>query len=103
MIKKLVLFILNIFDFFYQKKIIEFLSKNDLTNIDILIDVGAHKGESINLFLTNMNVKKIISFEPSPINFLKLQYIMNSKIELIMWIFPHDTNITINTIAHFIC
>lgn len=73
MIKKLVLFILNIFDFFYQKKIIEFLSKNDLTNIDILIDVGAHKGESINLFLTNMNVKKIISFEPSPINFLKLQ------------------------------
>ncbi len=73
MIKKLVLFILNIFDFFYQKKIIKFLSKNDLTNIDILIDVGAHKGESINLFLTNMNVKKIISFEPSPINFLKLQ------------------------------
>lgn len=73
MIKKLVLFIINIFDFFYQKKIIKFLSKNDLTNIDILFDIGAHKGESINLFLSNMNVKKIISFEPSPINFLKLQ------------------------------
>ena len=75
MIKKLILLLLNFFDFFHQKKIIKFLSKNNLTIIDILLDVGAHKGESINLFLSNMSVKKIISFEPSPINFLQLQNI----------------------------
>ena len=75
MIKKLILLLLSFFDFFYQKRIIKFLSKNDLTKIDILFDVGAHKGESINLFLSNMSVRKIISFEPSPINFLQLENI----------------------------
>jgi FkbM family methyltransferase len=75
MIKKLILLLLSFFDFFHQKKIIKFLSKNDLTKIDILFDVGAHKGESINLFLSNMSVRKIISFEPSPINFLQLENI----------------------------
>ena len=75
MIKKLILLLLSFFDFFHQKKIIKFLSKNDLTKIDILFDVGAHKGESINLFLSNMSVRKIISFEPSPINFLQLKNI----------------------------
>ena len=73
MIKKLILLLLSFFDFFHQRKIIRFLSKNNLTKIDILFDVGAHKGESINLFLNNMNVKKIISFEPSPINYLLLK------------------------------
>ena len=31
--------------------------------------MGGHKGESINLFLKNMSIKKIISFEASPLNF----------------------------------
>ena len=69
MIKKLILLLLNFFDFFYQKRIIKFLSKKNLTNIETLFDVGGHKGESINLFLSNMKVKKIISFEASPINY----------------------------------
>tara|TARA_B100000787_G_scaffold158714_1_gene136329 strand:+ start:4108 stop:4833 length:726 start_codon:yes stop_codon:yes gene_type:complete len=69
MIQKIVLFIMSIFDFFYQKKILSFLKKNNLNNINILLDIGAHRGESINLFLNNMKVKKIISFEASPINF----------------------------------
>ncbi len=69
MIQKLVLFIIKLFDFFHQKKIFKFLKKKGLNNIKILIDVGAHKGESIQLFLNNMNVIKIISFEASPINF----------------------------------
>jgi len=81
MIKKLILLLLSFFDFFHQRKIIKFLSKKNLTKIDILIDVGAHKGESIELFLKNMNVKKIISFEPSPINFLRLKNIKDHYIK----------------------
>jgi len=34
-----------------------------------LLDVGAHKGESIELFSKNFIIKKIISFEASPVNF----------------------------------
>ena len=81
MIKKLILLLLSFFDFFHQRKIIKFLSKKNLTKIDILFDVGAHKGESIELFLKNMNVKKIISFEPSPINFLRLKNIKDHYIK----------------------
>tara|TARA_B110000483_G_scaffold152623_1_gene181544 strand:- start:2364 stop:3092 length:729 start_codon:yes stop_codon:yes gene_type:complete len=69
MIKKLTLLAIGFFDFFYQRKIIKFLKNNNLINIDILFDVGAHKGESINLFLKELIVKKIISFEASTINF----------------------------------
>ena len=81
MIKKLIILLLSFFDFFHQRKIIKFLSKKNLTKIDILFDVGAHKGESINLFLSNMNVKKIISFEPSPTNFLRLKNIKEHYIK----------------------
>ena len=81
MIKKLIILLLSFFDFFHQRKIIKFLSKKNLTKIDILFDVGAHKGESIGLFLKNMNVKKIISFEPSPINFLRLKNIKEHYIK----------------------
>ena len=73
MIKKLILLLLSFFDFFYQKRIIKFLSKKNLTNIETFFDVGGHKGESINLFLSNMKVKKIISFEASPLNFRFLE------------------------------
>ena len=73
MIKKLILLLLSFYDFLHQRKIIKFLSKKNLTNIDTLFDVGGHKGESINLFLSNMKVKKIISFEASPLNFRFLE------------------------------
>ena len=76
MIKKLVLLFLSLFDYFYQKKIIEFLKKNNLSEINLIFDVGAHKGESINLFLKNMKVKNIVSFEASPLNF---KFLENNK------------------------
>ena len=44
-----------------------------LRNLDIIIDIGAHEGEMQSFFLKNFNVKKIISFEASEINFLKLK------------------------------
>ena len=80
MIKKLVLLLLSFFDFFYQKKIIRFLKKKNITKINTLFDVGGHKGESINLFLKNMTIKKIISFEASPLNFKFLNLFASSKI-----------------------
>ena len=73
MIQKIVLFFLSFFDYFYQKKIITFLKKSKYAKFDLLIDVGAHKGESIDLFSKNFVVKKIISFEASPINFKLLR------------------------------
>ena len=45
MFQKFIIFIISFFDFFYQKKIINFLKKNIGHNISTLIDVGAHKGE----------------------------------------------------------
>ena len=73
MLKYFVLKILGIFDSYHQSKIFRFLKKNNLRNFDIFFDIGAHKGESINLFLKNLNIKKIYSFESSPLNYLMLK------------------------------
>ena len=94
MIKKLVLLFLSFFDYFYQKKIIKFLKNHGLTKIDLIFDIGAHKGESINLFLRNMTVRKIISFEASPLNF---KFLKNNKKYLVKK-FP-NTKIIIENIA----
>ena len=69
MIQKIILWGLSLFDYSYQKKWIKFLKKNKYNDFKILVDIGAHKGESIKLFSKNFIIKKIISFEASPINF----------------------------------
>ena len=69
MIQKIILWGLSLFDYYYQKKWIKFLKKNKYNDFKILMDIGAHKGESIKLFSKNFIIKKIISFEASPINF----------------------------------
>ena len=58
-----------IIDFFYQKKKYSFLKKRISKDIDILIDVGAHHGDTINKFLKIFLIKKIYAFEPSKKNF----------------------------------
>ena len=73
MIQKIILWGLSLFDYSYQKKWIKFLKKNKYNSFKLLIDVGAHKGESIKLFSKNFIIKKIISFEASPINFKYLK------------------------------
>ena len=81
MIKYLTLKILNIFDFFHQRRIIKFLHKKGFKDFNIVLDVGAHKGESINFFLSNFRVTTIYSFEASPITFKilsnKINYFRN--------------------------
>ena len=72
MIKFISLKVLKYFDFYYQTKLFNFLKKNNFKDFDTFFDIGAHEGESIILFSKNFNIKKIFSFEPSPINFEKL-------------------------------
>ena len=77
--KFLVIFFLDIFDFFYRLNLINFLKKNNIHEFHTIFDVGAHKGESIKFFNKYFKVNKIYSFEPSPINFKYLQRYIKSK------------------------
>ena len=63
----------KIIDFLYQKRKYSFLKKTINKNMDVLIDVGAHDGDTINEFLKIFSVKKIYAFEPSKRNFDKLK------------------------------
>ena len=76
---------LNLLDYFNQKKIINII-KNKIQNELVVIDVGAHFGETINIVKKNLQFKKIYSFEASPLNFktLKTNYPngLNPNIEI---------------------
>ena len=64
--KKILLF----FDFFHKKKIIQKLKLLKLDgSFKVILDVGAHEGESIELFLKNFKIRHIYSFEPSEFTF----------------------------------
>ena len=63
---KLLSLIINIVDSQTKKKVINFFKykfSNESLNI---IDIGAHKGETIKLFLKNFNINKILAFEANP-------------------------------------
>ena len=94
MIQRIIIFAISIFDFFYQKKWIKFLKKNKYNKFKLLIDIGAHKGESIELFSKKFIIKKIISFEASPINFKYLK----KKIEINKQVY-NNTEIVLENIA----
>lgn len=73
MIKKYItLNFLKIFDFYHNRRIINFLKKK-ITHINILFDIGAHKGESVNFFINNFTVDYVYSFEPSLNNYNELK------------------------------
>ena len=69
---KILIFFLNLLDFINKKKVINFFKK-ETSNINIFIDVGAHEGETSNLFSKYLNIKKIYCFEPSSINYKNLK------------------------------
>ncbi len=64
--------ILNFFDNCKQKKVLEFF-KTKLFGQITVIDVGAHYGETIEIFQKKLKIKKIYSFEASPKNFKILE------------------------------
>ena len=69
MLKLITINILKVLDSYNNKKLFKFLKKKNIDKFDTFFDVGAHKGESINLFSKNFNINKIYSFEPSILNF----------------------------------
>ena len=56
-----------------KKKIINFFKKKLIKKSLIIIDVGAHVGETINLFYNNFSIENILAFEANPIVFKKLE------------------------------
>jgi len=72
----LVRFLINLFDYFQQNKIINFFKKQSINQL-VLFDVGSHYGETVFLFSKNFDINKIYCFEASAINFK----ILKSKIK----------------------
>ena len=66
---KFVRYILNFFDFFSQKKIINLLNTKLSQKKIIFFDVGSHFGETIDLFVKYLKIKEFHCFEASPKNF----------------------------------
>ena len=65
LILKILMIIINIIDFGNKSKVINYFKakfKNQTVNV---FDIGAHKGETIDIFLKNLNIKSIYSFEPN--------------------------------------
>ncbi len=67
--------IINIFDFYHQRRIINYLKK---LNIEYFIDVGAHKGEFLS-YISKLKYKKIYCFEPQKKIFKILQKNFKNK------------------------
>ena len=65
-----------------KKKIIFFIKKKLKPVPIVVIDVGAHEGETIQLFSKNFLIKKIISYEASKDNFKKLKNFINKNYKL---------------------
>ena len=70
---KILSFFISIIDQSNKKKILSFFKKKLKNKSLNIIDVGAHKGETIQLFLNNFNIDKILAFEANPniFNYLK--------------------------------
>ena len=70
---KLLSSIINIVDSPQKKKIVIFF-KNKFGKEPLnIIDIGAHKGETIKLFLQNFNINRILAFEANPLISKKLE------------------------------
>jgi len=66
-------FLTNLIDYSNKKKILDYL-KNKLRNKSLnIIDIGAHKGETINFFLNNFSINQIFAFEPNKELFYQLK------------------------------
>ena len=92
---KIVLFFINLFDFFHKKKILIFIKDHlKCKKFDLFLDVGGHRGETIDLFCKNFEIKKIISFEASPRNY----NVLKSRLRLLKSKFV-NTNILLENLA----
>ncbi len=58
-------FLIAIIDYRNKKKIINFFKKKFNNKLLDIIDIGAHKGETVDLLLNNFKINKIYAFEPN--------------------------------------
>ena len=85
-LQKLFLLLLSIIDRKNKIKILEFFKEKILNQFITVLDIGAHKGETIELFYRAFNINKIYSFEPN-VNLFKFlksikEYRSNKKIKI---------------------
>ena len=85
-LQKIFSFLLSIVDRENKMKILKFFKKKIANQYITVLDIGAHKGETIELFYRAFNINKIYSFEPN-INLFKFlksikKYSNNNKIEI---------------------
>ncbi len=62
---KLLVSLIDIIDSQNKKKVVNFFKSKFINKNLVIIDVGAHKGETVDLFLSKLNIKKIFSLEPN--------------------------------------
>ena len=65
--------LINLIDQGTKRKIVSYFKLKFNEEYINLIDVGAHKGETINLFASNFNINSIFAFEPNPKVFKQLE------------------------------
>ena len=75
-------FLINLIDYYNKKKIINYFKFNLSRSKLNIFDIGAHKGETIDLFLNNFNIDKIYAFEPNYelFNYLRNKYYSEKKV-----------------------
>ena len=71
--KLIINIILFVIDFNHKRKILNFLKKSLLNRPVNIIDVGAHQGETLKIFIKFFKIKQIICYEASKDNFSKLR------------------------------
>ena len=62
---RLIEILINFIDKNNKNYIFNFLQKKSLKKELIIFDIGAHKGETLEMFLKNFEIKKIYCFEPN--------------------------------------
>ena len=85
-LQKIFALLLSIIDRKNKIKILEFFKRKIANQFITVLDIGAHKGETIELFYRAFNINKIYSFEPN-INLFKFlksikKYSNNDKIKI---------------------
>ena len=73
LLKKIAVIFFDLFDkYYHQKRILNFLKKNEV-KVNFFLDVGAHLGTYTNLILMNNIYCKVMMFEPQVKIFKKLK------------------------------
>ena len=71
--------IISLIDFRNKTKILNFFKTRFKKELVTVFDIGAHKGETIDLFYKNFNINNIYSFEP---NINLFQQLINKKYKI---------------------